>query len=121
MAFSMEPITRKVRIGVDGESSIHVETWPMEEGWHRDTDPALSSGDPTRIILDVETLGAVRKFLNRNDAEFQKMLSAISDIIDLWMDYGASEDEYSDGYLDALTEVGQIAQSATLSISSSKQ
>lgn len=105
MALKMEPLTKRIRIGVDKNSSIHIEKWPMECGWNRDVDPALSSGDPEIFTLPPDVACVVGKLMAKQKDH------AIQQIIDLHNEQPEDpEGDYEEGYAQGLLDARRLVE-----------
>lgn len=101
----MHPYTKHIRIGVDKNSNVHIEVWPMEYGWQRDVDPALSSADPEQITLSNATAFAIGAFMARHKD------TAIQEVIDLHNEQSEHpENDYEEGYTQALLDSRRILE-----------
>jgi hypothetical protein len=108
MAFKMNPISKNLRAGIDRKSNVHIEIWPIEFGWNRDIDPAISSSDPEEFFMASNVAFVIGDFLSR------KKTYAINDVIDLHNNFKDEIDnEYDEGYNQALLDVRRILEDAT--------
>jgi len=105
MAYKMEPLTKKIRLGVDKKSNIHVEVWPMDYGWRRDLDPALSSADPEKLFLQPDLAFAIGAFMSKQKDH------VIQQVIDLHDEQPElAEDDYQEGYTQGLLDARRLVE-----------
>lgn len=114
MAYKMHPVSRKIRIGIDKNNHIHIEEWPIENGWYRDIDPVLSSNVPKEIEIKSETLSAIRDFILNTDNRYKKAIHALQKINDLKIEMEVPEDDFEEGRESGVIDCADIAMETGL-------